>query len=104
MSGCLISEAFEESVEDLLSADLTLVSGVVALGLQGGSELDGGHEEGAGFADGLEVAVHLDGACAVPVAEHPAVHLGAKLAHLRPLVVSGQGPGSAVERFDFRRY
>ena len=39
-----------------------------------------------------------------PVAEHPAVHLGAKLAYLRPLVVSGQGPGLAVERFDFRRY
>ena len=32
----VISEAFEESVEDLLLADLTLVSGVVALGLQVG--------------------------------------------------------------------
>ncbi len=47
-------EAFEESVEDLLGGDLALVLGVVALGLQGGSELDRGDEEGAGLTDRLE--------------------------------------------------
>jgi hypothetical protein len=41
--------------------------------VEGGAELDGGDEEAAGFADGFEVAVHLDGSCAVAVAEHAAV-------------------------------
>lgn len=40
-------ETFEEAVEDLLSADLSLVPGVVSLSLQGGTELDGRDEEGA---------------------------------------------------------
>jgi len=44
-------ESFEEPVEDLLAGDLSLVVGVVALGLQGGPELDRGDEEGAGLAD-----------------------------------------------------
>ncbi len=61
--------------------------------LQGGAELDGGDEEGAGFADGLEVAVQLDGAGAVAVAEHAAVHLGAELAHLGAFGVGGQCRG-----------
>ena len=74
--------------------------GVVALALQGGAELDGGDEEGAGFADRLEVAVHLDGAGAVAVAEHAAVHLGAELAHLGAFGVGGQLAGLVVEGFD----
>ena len=69
--------------------DLSLVLGVVALGLQGGSELDGGDEEGAAFADRLEVAVGLDGPGAVAVAEHSAVHLCAELAHFAAFVVTG---------------
>jgi len=41
--------------------------GVVALLAEGGLELDGGDEEGARLADGLEVAVHLEGSGAVAV-------------------------------------
>ena len=37
-----------------------------------GAELDGGDEEAAGFADGFEVAVHLDGSSAVAIAKHAA--------------------------------
>ena len=94
-------EAFEESVEDLLSGDLALVLGVVSLGLQGGSELDCGDEEGAAFADRLEVTVGLDGPGAVAVAEHPPVHLAAEFAHLAALVVSRELARLSVERFDF---
>jgi hypothetical protein len=61
LSSALLVEALEEPVKDLLPAELALAVGVVALGLDGGAELDGGHEEGAGLADGLEVAVHLQG-------------------------------------------
>lgn len=46
---------------------LSLGLGVVALALEGGAELDGGDEEGARLADGLEVAVELDGSCAEPL-------------------------------------
>jgi hypothetical protein len=74
--------------------------GVVALPLQGGSEFDGGDEEAAGFADGFEVAVHLDGSSAVAVAEHAAVHLGAEFAHLVALVVVGESAGLIVEGLD----
>lgn len=42
--------------------------GVVALGLQGGSELDAGLEEAAGFADRLERAVQFLWSGAVAVA------------------------------------
>ena len=78
-------ESGEESVEDLLAPHLSFGGGVVALALQGGPELDGGHEEGAGFADRLEVAVELDGSGAVAVAEHARVHLGAELGASRRL-------------------
>ena len=47
-SGRLVVESFEDSVEDFLSTDLAFGGGVFALALQGGPELDGGHEEGAG--------------------------------------------------------
>ncbi len=46
----LRGRVLEEAVEDLLSADLSFVVGVVSLGLQGGPELDGGDEEGAALA------------------------------------------------------
>src|SRR5918911_2045720 len=72
-------EPLQEPVEDLLAADLALAFGVLALLLEGGAELDGGDEEGAALADGLEVAVHLDRAGAVAVAEHAPVHLAAEL-------------------------
>jgi hypothetical protein len=89
-------------VKDLLAAELALVRGVVALGLQGGSELDGGDEEGTGLADRLEVAVEFDGSGAVAVAEHAAVHFGAKLAHLLALVFGWECDDVAVvEGFDF---
>ena len=79
-------ESLEEAVEDLLPADLSFVVGVVSLGLQGGSELDGGDEEGAGFADRFVVAVEFGRAGAVAVAEHPALVFGAEFAHLFGLV------------------
>jgi len=68
-SGGLVAEPGEEPVEDLLAAELALRRGVVALALQGWPELDGGDEVRAGFADRLEVAVELDRAGAVAVAE-----------------------------------
>jgi hypothetical protein len=46
------------------------------------------------------VAVHLDRAGAVAVAEHPAVHLGAEAAHLGALVLGGELAGLVVEGFD----
>jgi len=94
-------ESFEEAVEDLLAADLAFVGGVVALSAEGGFELDGGDEEGAGLADRFEVAVHLDGSGAVAVAEHASVHLGAQVAHLGAFVGGGELLGLAVEGFDF---
>lgn len=75
--GGFVVEAIKDPVEYLLPADLPLLGGVIALALQGRPEFDGGHEERAGFADRLEVAVHLDWSGAVPVAEHAAVHLAA---------------------------
>jgi hypothetical protein len=100
MSGCVGVESVQDAVEDLLAADLALSGGVVALPLKGGAELDGGDEEAAGFADGFEVAVHFDGSCAVAVAEHPAVHLGAEFPHLVAFVVAGESAGLVVECFD----
>ncbi|HUO39208.1 MAG TPA: hypothetical protein VMU34_15835 [Mycobacterium sp.] len=67
---------------------------------RGGPEFDGGDEEVARFADGFEVAVHLDRPYAVAVAEHATVHLGAKLAHLAAFVVAGKLIGLAIEGFD----
>jgi hypothetical protein len=60
----------------------------------------GGDEDAAGFADGLEVAVHLDRSSAVPVAEHAPVHLSAKFAHFAAFVIAGELAGLAVECFD----
>jgi len=92
----------KEPVEDLLSADLALVGGVVSVGLQGGAELDGRDEEGAGLADRFEMAVQFDGASAVAVAEHVSVGFGAEFAHLVALVAGGQDrwPSCGVEGFD----
>lgn len=53
-------ESCEEAVEDLLSDDLALVCGVVALSLEGGAELECGDEEGAGLADRLEHRTLID--------------------------------------------
>ena len=83
-----------------LAAELSFLAGVVALCLQGGAGLDGGLEEGAGFADGFEVAVQADGSGAVAVAEHPAVHLGAEFAHFGAFGVGGQCAWLVVEGFD----
>ena len=80
-------ESLEEAVEDLLSTDLSLVVGVVSLGLQGGPELDCGDEEGAALADRFEVSVGLDRAGAVAVAEHVLVHLAAEFAYLAVFLI-----------------
>ena len=68
---------------------MAFACGVVALPLQGGTELNRGDEEAAGFADGFEVAVHFDRSCAVAVAEYPAVHFGAEFVHFVALVGDG---------------
>src|SRR5689334_15156676 len=99
-SGGVVLEAVEQTVEDLGATELALGGGVLALLAQRRAELDGGDEEGAALADGLEVAVHSDGACAVAVAEHAAVHLAAQLAHLGAFVVAGELAGLVVEGFD----
>jgi hypothetical protein len=44
-------ESFEESLEQLLASGLLLGFGVIVLALQGGPELDGRLEMGAGLAD-----------------------------------------------------
>src|SRR6266513_6360120 len=103
LGDCLV-EAGQESVEDFLPPGLALGGGVVALLLEGGAELDGGLEEGAGFADRLEVAVQPDGPGAVAVAEHALVHFGAELAHLGALGAGGQVLRGVVEGLDLLRH
>ena len=100
VSGGGLIESSEQSVEHFLAAQLSFGGGVVALRLQGGAEFDGGLEEGAGFADGFEVAVQADGSGAVAVAEHPAVHLDTELTHFGAFGVGGQCARLVVEGFD----
>jgi hypothetical protein len=78
----------EEAVEEVGAVGLVTVGGVVALVLQGGSELDAGVEEGAGFADGFEGAVEFGWSGAVAVAEQSVV-LAAQPCHPRPDRVGG---------------
>ena len=104
MLGDCLAEAGQQSVEDFLAPGLALGGGVVALLFEGGTELDGGLEEGARFADGLEVAVQPDGAGAVAVAEHALVHFGAELAHLGALGAGGQVLRGVVKGLDLLRH
>ena len=92
--------ADEESVKDALATDLALGRGVVPLALEGGSELDGGDEEGARLADRLEVAIQVDRSGAVAVAEHALVDLSSELAHLGAFGVGWELPRLVVEGFD----
>ena len=103
LGDCLV-EAGQQSVEDFLAPGLALGGGVVALLFEGGAELDGGLEERARFADGLEVAIQADGAGAVAVAEHALVHFGAELAHLGALGAGGQVLRGVVEGLDLLRH
>ena len=80
-------EAGDEFVVDLGAADLAFGAGVLALGEQGGAELDGGREVGAGLADRLVLAVHDFGSGAVAVAEH------AKVFAVEPCHVRAEGVG-----------
>lgn len=82
-----------------MSSNVCLVD-VVSLAMEGGLELDGGDEERAGLTDRFEVAVELDGAGEVAVAEHAAVHLGAEFAHLGAFVACRKVAGLVVERLD----
>ena len=77
----MLVESGEQPVKDVLTADLALPRRIVALKLEGWSEVQGGDEERAGLADRFKIAVHLNRPGAVAIAEHPAVHLAAKLAH-----------------------
>ena len=69
MSSPGVLEPLKEPVVDLLPAGLALGCGVIALGLQGGAELDRGDEEGAGLADRFVVAFEFGGSGAEAVAE-----------------------------------
>lgn len=103
MSRPSVVESLKESVEDLLSSDLSLLGGVVSLTSEGGEKLDGGDEERARLADRLEVTVELDWARAVAVTEHPPVGFGAEFAHRGGLDL-GRQQGRfvfVVEGFDF---
>src|SRR5215831_837739 len=82
-------EAREQTLEDLLTSDVPLGRRVVPLPLEGGPELGGGDEERAGLADGLEMTIESDRACAVAIAEHAPMHFGTQLAHLAALRVGG---------------
>jgi hypothetical protein len=77
----VLVEVAKQTLEQVASVVLALGGGVVVLGLQGGSELDAGLEEGAGFADRFERAVRLWRPCAVAVAEE-AVVFSAQPCHL----------------------
>src|SRR5207249_956911 len=96
----LLLEAGEQAVEDALAADLALGRGIVPLAEQDRRELGRGHEVAARLADRLEVAVELDRAGAVAVAEHAAVHLAAELGHLAALGLGGELLGPVVEGLD----
>src|SRR5206468_5367944 len=104
MLGDCLAEAGQQSVEDFLAPGLALDGGVVALLFEGGAELDGGLEERARFADGLEVAVQAGGAGAVAVAEHALVHFGAEFAHLGAFGAGGQVLRGVVEGLDLLRH
>jgi hypothetical protein len=66
----------EERGEGVGAVVLAFGVRVLVLGLQGGSELDAGVEEGAGFADAFEAAVEVGGAGAAAVAEESVVVAG----------------------------
>src|SRR5450631_4642912 len=86
--GLGLVKAGDEFVVDLGAADLAFGAGVLALGEEGGAELDGGLEEGAGLADRLVLAVHDFGPGAVAVAEHAGV-FAAEPCHVRAEGVGG---------------
>ena len=68
-SGGFGGEGVEEPVEDRGPVGLVVAGGVVGLGAQGGSELDGGLVVAAAFADRLVGAVGRDGSVAPAVGE-----------------------------------
>jgi hypothetical protein len=87
-----VREVAEELAEEVGSMILVVGCGVAVLGLEGGSELDTGLEERAGFADGLEGAVELGGSGAVAVAEVSVV-FSAQSCHLGSDRIGGQWAG-----------
>ena len=100
LSGGRVAESGEQSVEHFLAAELSFLSGVVALRLQPRAEFDGGLEESAGFADRFEVAVQTDGSGAEAVAEHSAVHFDTELSHFGAFGLGRQCARLVVEGFD----
>jgi hypothetical protein len=86
----------EEPVVDRCAFGLVVADGVVGLGSQGRSELDGGLVVPAAFADRLVDAVGGGGPVASAVGEHSAVLSGELLEALL-------GVGGGVEGVDFGR-
>jgi hypothetical protein len=58
---CGVFDAVDDSQIEIGAGGLVVFGGVVALGFEDGPELDGGGEEAAAFADGLEGALKLCG-------------------------------------------
>jgi hypothetical protein len=100
-SGGLAIKTLEQTFEDALPGDLAFGGSIIALFLEGWPELLGRDEEGAGLADGLEVAVDLDGPGTVSIPEHTAVHLAPQFGHLGSLGIDGQLLRLTVERLNF---
>ena len=100
LSGGRFAEAGQQAIEDLLPADLALGGGVVALSFQGGTELDGGLEEGAGLTDRLEVAVQTDWSGAVAVTEHARCISRRSLVISVPSALAGRDLWGVVEGLD----
>ena len=88
MSSSCVIEAFDEVREDGCPRVLAFRAGVIALGVQGGCELDCGLEEGAAFANNVVGAFDFLGPSAVPVAQHSRVFL-AQVFHVGSFSIGG---------------
>ena len=99
----MLFESGEQPVKDVLTADLALPRGIVALKLESWSEVQGGDEERARLADRFKIAVHLNRPGAVAIAEHPSVHLAAKLAHFGALIGRRELARLVIQSFDLLR-
>jgi hypothetical protein len=85
----------EDLVEEVSSAGLVAVGGVVSLAEKDGDELGAGLEVDAALADGFEAAVEVDGSTAVAVAQQSPLLLLSDPALEGVLLVVGQRPGLA---------
>src|ERR1700691_4914742 len=95
-------EVVHQALVEHFARVLSTTCGVVTLLLEPVLEFNGGGEEATPFADGLEAAVEVFGACAPTVAEHAPV-LGSDSAHHWSFSVGAKGGRSLVEGLDLGR-